>query len=180
MDAPRNASARGWVSWERSSPPSHRVLDLDFSACSCFVLPAWRPVHSFWVCWMLWFLGQPSSRLGSGSQRAALCVTPSMLHHGTWQRAQHTVGLQHILAEIIDGCLGEQTDENKLCSCQEQITSAGGEKRCRPCPSLMGRMADSRMFVKGGRHCLLPRQPWVSPGLLSFSVEGDRTGEGFP
>lgn len=110
----------------------------------------------------------------------ALCVTPSMLHHGTWQRAQHTVGLQHILAEIIDGCLGEQTDENKLCSCQEQITSAGGEKRCRPCPSLMGRMADSRMFAKGGRHCLLPRQPWVSPGLLSFSVEGDRTGEGFP
>lgn len=94
----------------------------------------------------------------------ALCVIPSMLHRGTWQRAQHTVGLQHILAEIVDGWLGEQTDGNKLCSCQEQITSAGGEKRCRPCPSLMGRMADSRMFGKGGRHCLLPRQPWVSPG----------------
>lgn len=82
---------------------------------------------------------------------------PSTLHSGAWHRAQHTVGLQHILVEIIDGWMDEWTDGNKLCSCQEQITSAGVEKRCRPCPSLMGRMADSRMFGKGGRRWLFSR-----------------------
>lgn len=153
-----------WISQPAAalcSPPGALFTASGFAGCHGFwasLLPAWA----------------------QGLRGRALCVISSMLHRGAWHRARHTVGLQHILAEIIDGWLGEQTDGNKLCSCQEPITSAGGEKRCRPCPSLMGRMRILGCLGRVGGIASFPASTGCHQGPLSFSIEGDRTGKGFP